>query len=849
MLLVHCFVLLLATWYVDAVLPRGDGIGLKWYFFLTPDYWGCGKEKPTTIDGDNLQVDNCLYREEVETSEEPLIKIQSLWKSYEENTISHLKKSIQGDSLTYAVKNLSMNIYEHKIMALLGHNGAGKTSCIKVLTGVHSPTKGNVFINNLDIKTRMSDIRKDLGFCPQHNILLNFLTPMEHLQFFCELKGQVFYKAEALELLRKIQMVDKQNFKAEKLSGGQKRKLSLAIALIGSSKIIILDEPSAGVDVHSCREIWNLLLAEKLHRTILITTHYMEEADVLSDRIAIMANGKLQCVGSPLYLKKTFGAGYHLNAQFIEHDGRRDIVDRNVDNVFNLLKLHCPEVRLQSHYAEHAIYVLSDKYRSFFPEMLEELERHKKNLGVLSYGISISTMDEVFLKVTSMESDKFAHNNLEDADGNEVEAIMDTTEETPTKYNLMQGPSNVRIGIEYVMACLLPIINLNDILGKSYQNVDLDYVDPDTVVYNDVANFIIFIVQGFFFWVVTFLFELEKLNFLIPGCSCFSKSQKSRGPGVDMQDDDVIEEIDYVNTCESSSHAVVVKNLKKSYGSHDAVRGVSFHVDYSQIFGLLGVNGAGRVDPQAKRLIWEVLRTVQKKNTAIILTSHSMEEIEVLCSTMTIMIAGKFRCYGSPQHIKNKYGSGYSVVFKVNSKTNVSQMLERKPPIIPPSKKVLYHIVQVPWQKKEVVEELLWRRHVYNNAVFSLRNIFKEEVEMKERAGLGLEALRLQEKEELDSRILENETNLLNARKERVDKEVQDLSQVKERILSDIEATIEKEDRNVVERRKEVLQLVAESANFVTKENLDEKLNEALESPITFDFAIDKSNLNSRISK
>uniref|UniRef100_A0AC35TPP7 ABC transporter domain-containing protein n=1 Tax=Rhabditophanes sp. KR3021 TaxID=114890 RepID=A0AC35TPP7_9BILA len=332
-------------------------------FFITPDYWGYGKEKSkdSVVDNDRVEDDKCLYREAVDITSQPLIKIQSLWKSYQENTISHIKKAVTGHKLTYVVKNLTLNIYEHTIMSLLGHNGAGKTSTINVLTGVHSPTKGNVFINNLDIRTRMTDIRRDLGFCPQHNVLLGFLSPIEHLEFFCQLKGQKFERDEAIELLEKIHMADKKNVRADKLSGGQKRKLSLAIALIGNSKVVILDEPSAGVDVHSCREIWNLLLAEKHRRTILITTHYMEEADILSDHISIMLNGKLQCVGSPLYLKKTFGAGYHLNSQFVEHDGRRDMVDTNVNNVFNLLKLHCPEVKIQSYYAEQATYILSDK--------------------------------------------------------------------------------------------------------------------------------------------------------------------------------------------------------------------------------------------------------------------------------------------------------------------------------------------------------------------------------------------------------------------------------------------------------------------------------------------------------
>ncbi|CEF62611.1 Probable 28S ribosomal protein S26, mitochondrial [Strongyloides ratti] len=167
------------------------------------------------------------------------------------------------------------------------------------------------------------------------------------------------------------------------------------------------------------------------------------------------------------------------------------------------------------------------------------------------------------------------------------------------------------------------------------------------------------------------------------------------------------------------------------------------------------------------------------------------------------------------------------------------QPKQGKPPILPPSKKVLYNIVNVPWQKKEVVEELLWRRHVYNNAMITMREIFKQEVDMKESAGVGLEALRVQEKEELENCLLLNEERNKKLRAEREKRDAEELIKTKEEIFQKICSIIKDEEQNTSIRREEVLRLIEQSPNFITKENLDEKLEEALKNPASFDYAID----------
>ena len=140
------------------------------------------------------------------------------------------------------------------------------------------------------------------------------LTPQEHLELYCIFKGvpidQVSEEVE--KTLKDIDLEEKRNAFAKNLSGGQKRKLSVGIAMIGGSKLILLDEPTSGMDLTARRKVWDMLKNNKQDRIIILTTHFMDEADILGDRIAIMASGMIKCCGGSLFLKKRFGVGYNL---------------------------------------------------------------------------------------------------------------------------------------------------------------------------------------------------------------------------------------------------------------------------------------------------------------------------------------------------------------------------------------------------------------------------------------------------------------------------------------------------------------------------------------------------------
>uniref|UniRef100_H2YX24 ABC transporter domain-containing protein n=1 Tax=Ciona savignyi TaxID=51511 RepID=H2YX24_CIOSA len=310
MMLVDAAIYLILTWYIEAVFPGQYGVPRPWNFFLQRSYW-CGST-------DDLRSNESYS---AYNQDDPSIKL--------ETEPSHLKLGVSMHNLSkkkihkifssngkVAVDGLSLNFYENQITAFLGHNGAGKTTTMSMLTGLFPPSGGTASIYKKDIQTDMDSIRHELGFCPQHNVLFGDLTVLEHLQLYAGLKGSSSGKtqseSETNNMLQDVGLPHKKHEMTRHLSGGMKRKLSVAIAFVGGSKCVVLDEPTAGVDPYARRGIWDLLLHYKQNRTIVLSTHHMDEADLLGDRIAIISHGKLKCCGSSLFLKSCFGVGYYL---------------------------------------------------------------------------------------------------------------------------------------------------------------------------------------------------------------------------------------------------------------------------------------------------------------------------------------------------------------------------------------------------------------------------------------------------------------------------------------------------------------------------------------------------------
>jgi ATP-binding cassette, subfamily A (ABC1), member 3 len=178
---------------------------------------------------------------------------------------------------------------------------------------------------------------------------------------------------------------------SKNLSGGQQRKVSVGIAMLGDSKIVLLDEPTSGMDPTARRRLWDLLKNNKDDKIIILTTHYMEEADILGDRIAIMANGDVQCCGSSLFLKKKFGVGYNLT---IDKTTQRD-----APQIDQFIRSRIPHAIKLSEVSSEISYQLPNNAIHLFKDFFVEIDDNKAELEIKSYGIGVTTLEEVFLKV------------------------------------------------------------------------------------------------------------------------------------------------------------------------------------------------------------------------------------------------------------------------------------------------------------------------------------------------------------------------------------------------------------------------------------------------------------------
>ncbi|KAK6009141.1 ABC transporter, ATP-binding protein, partial [Ostertagia ostertagi] len=304
MLLVDIIWMSAATLFFDFMFSDSD-----FTFFKLPfgnSYLSSSAPRLEQDDGNN-ETDEGLLRTRAGISVQRLIKV---WTSTGER----------------AVDDMSLEAYVGQVTVLLGHNGAGKSTTFSVISGITAPSAGTVSIYDLDIQKQRSACRKRIGLCPQANALFDRLTVDEHLWFIHGLKGASgSYKVEGQQLLDQLKLDEKSDELAMNLSGGQKRKLCVSMAVIGGSAVVLLDEPTAGMDPGARRDVEALLETVKVDRTVLLTTHYMDEAELLGDRVAIMAKGRVYCCGTPQFLKKRFGTGYVMTVVVAEKANASDV--------------------------------------------------------------------------------------------------------------------------------------------------------------------------------------------------------------------------------------------------------------------------------------------------------------------------------------------------------------------------------------------------------------------------------------------------------------------------------------------------------------------------------------------
>ena len=236
--------------------------------------------------------------------------------------MSHSSEMIRTAGLTKkygsstAVDGLDLSIQEGELFSLLGVNGAGKTTTIRMLACLSAPSAGEAFVGGYSCTAQAEEVKRLIGISPQDTAVAGRLTVRENLRFMASLYTPERAEAERrcgemLEMFRFEENADRQ---ARTLSGGWQRKLSIAMALIGEPKVLFLDEPTLGLDVLARRELWSVIRRLKENRTIILTTHYMEEAEALSDRIAILQRGRMEICGTLAEIEEAAGVSGLENA-------------------------------------------------------------------------------------------------------------------------------------------------------------------------------------------------------------------------------------------------------------------------------------------------------------------------------------------------------------------------------------------------------------------------------------------------------------------------------------------------------------------------------------------------------
>ncbi|PRP83974.1 ABC transporter A family protein [Planoprotostelium fungivorum] len=386
--------------YLDKVWPDVNKTTLYPWFFFTPSYWKGrpSRSTPPTSDRPHITDPDVMAEYEAAMDSASSLKIQGLSKKF---------TSAANMNPEPALRDLFLAGDSGSVIALLGHNGAGKSTTINILTGKLSATSGDATMFGSSIHHDMSSIQRSIGICPQSDILWADLTAREHVRVMSLIKGETF--ADALDTLKKVDMHDVEQLISEQFSGGMKRRLQVVMSLLGDPRILILDEPTTGMDPINRRNVWELIREKKGGKLIFLTTHSMEEAEVLGEKVAIMVDGQLKSVGSSLHLKNKHATGYRL--QLIAVDDREDDV---VEFMMHLI----PQAQLTERSGSNLIFAITSDDEDQIGRVLDSLqkksrssiddddnvEQNANDKIIRDWGLSNSTLEDVFLQVTRTPS-------------------------------------------------------------------------------------------------------------------------------------------------------------------------------------------------------------------------------------------------------------------------------------------------------------------------------------------------------------------------------------------------------------------------------------------------------------
>ncbi|QRV72980.1 ABC transporter [Ceratobasidium sp. AG-Ba] len=306
-----------------------------------------------------------------------------------------------------AIESLDLDVPPTGIHVFCGRNGSGKTTLLRIIAGLESATEGEV--TYLDGLSRPA--AGDLGIVPQKNVLWNELTCAQHLTLWSALKRPSGAPADEVgELLAECGLVDKKHAAAGSLSGGQKRRLQLAIGLVGGSQLVLIDEATSGVDPISRRAIWRALVSARIRRTIIYTTHFLDEADLLADQVFIMtAPGHIVARGSPVLLKTGHSQGYVITCAF-DNSTQQSLDARRHHPVLTAIRRIAPAAVMLNTQDDDGISLRTHNPR-VVSQVLRLLERDRRKLGLRSFDIRATTLGDVFIKL--MGEDTIVMDGLE----------------------------------------------------------------------------------------------------------------------------------------------------------------------------------------------------------------------------------------------------------------------------------------------------------------------------------------------------------------------------------------------------------------------------------------------------
>jgi ABC-type multidrug transport system ATPase subunit len=380
--------------YLDKVLPSKYGVRSPACFCCTPKANAVGDSRTVVQNLETVNVDIT----ESDVAEEQHKVATGAYDGGAAPTpvvIRQLRKQYGSRHGPVAVSGLSVAMENNICFGLLGPNGAGKTTTISMLCGMYGPSQGTATVNGYDIRSDMHHVHLSIGLCPQHDILWHkHLSAEDHLLFYARLKGVPPHaeKEHVLYWLNKVGLLRYRNSKPAKMSGGEQRRLSIAISLVGNPRVVMLDEPTTGLDPGHRREIWDLVQDAKRDRCIILTTHSMEDAEVLSDKIGIMALGHLRCLGSPLHLKNKHGKGFRLSVSFAE--GERASVIEYVQSL-------APDAR-ELGLSTRGSMTFELETQGSIGELFERLAAEHKQHGIVDWGMSQTSLEDVFLNIVKM---------------------------------------------------------------------------------------------------------------------------------------------------------------------------------------------------------------------------------------------------------------------------------------------------------------------------------------------------------------------------------------------------------------------------------------------------------------